>query len=702
MRIRLTDFRIQNFRCIDDSDWIRVGDITALVGVNEAGKTALLNGLHTLNPGSGEIEFEKIKDFPRDKVTDEYSENCSIAEGRFIIPIDYLKEKKLVERFNLPSDKNLILILERKYNRVLYYGFEPKLENKDFIQDLLELLTNSRRLINRKQTSKDKSIDGSNIFTKEIQKSILTNIDALRKQIEDFNDSNKNFSIPSERETLAELFDSHIRDIAQFINAAQEELNPLLDTLEDIADKMREKSLSHQLYDEIKDDIPIFIYFEDYYILNGSVVIPDLIKANKGDLRYREFRIQNTLFKHVGLDPKEIYDLGVHGVFDGITKEKQSDLKRRKILLDSASKKMTDTLNSFFQERSYEVEYNVDGQFLEVLIADDDRRIKINLEERSKGFRWYFSFFLTFLVESQDTHNNAVLLLDEPGIHLHLQAQFNLIKFFKKLKESNQIIYTTHSPFLIDEDNLDQVRSVYENGEGKTKVTEDNLIPKQKSVFPLQATLSYKTSQKIYKDQYQVLVENESDYNYLKTINILLEKLNRETLDREIMIIPCKGASKIEYFARLFIDLKNYPVVLLHSDEEGQKAYDRLIKTLFTEKKEKLILLGDIFNHKQEYELEDIFKRETLVKCMNEVELTSPLISVSKINNSEQTFSSSLKQYCNQNQIKLPNNWRYQLSITLKTEINKKDEKEILKYISIEIINDLEKLIKEINMRILS
>ncbi len=698
MRIRLTEFRIRNFRCIDDSGWIRAGDITALVGVNEAGKTALLNGLHTLNPGSGEIEFEKIKDFPRDRVTNEYNENCPIAEGQFIIPIDYLKENKLIERFNLPIDKNLLLILERRYNKVLYYGFEPKLENMNFIQDLLEALNNSRRVINRKQTLKDKSSEG-NVFSKEIQNSILINIDALRKQVEDMDSPTTNLSIPSEREKFSELLDTHVRDIAKYLNSAEEELNPLLNILEDISDKMREKSKSHQLYDEIKDDIPIFIYFEDYYILNGSVVIPDLIKALKGDLRYREFRIQNTLFKHVGLDPKEIYDLGVHGVFDGITKEKQADLKKRKIMLDSASKKMTDTLNKFFQERSYEVEYNVDGQFLEVLIADDDRRLKINLEERSKGFRWYFSFFLTFLVESLNTHKNAVLLLDEPGIHLHLQAQFNLIEFFKQLKESNQIIYTTHSPFLIDEDNLDQVRSVYENGEGKTKVTEDNIIPKQKSVFPLQATLSYKTSQKIYKEQKQILVENESDYNFIKTINLLLEKLNRETLNRDIMIIPCKGASKIEYFARLFIDLKNFPIILLHSDEEGQKAYNRLTSTLFAEKKENLILLGDLFNHKQQYEIEDLFKRETLVKCMNDVELTSPLISISKINDNNHTFSSSLKYYCNQNQIKLPNDWRYQLSVNLKTEINKKDANEIIKYISSEIIDNLEKLVKEINLR---
>ena len=118
MRIRLTDFRIRNFRCIDDSGWIRVGDITALVGVNEAGKTALLNGLHTLNPGSGEIEFEKMKDFPRDRVTEEYNENCTIAEGHFIVPPDYLKEKKLIEKFNLNPDTDLILLLERRYNNL--------------------------------------------------------------------------------------------------------------------------------------------------------------------------------------------------------------------------------------------------------------------------------------------------------------------------------------------------------------------------------------------------------------------------------------------------------------------------------------------------------------------------------------------------------------------------------------------------------
>ncbi|KKK83640.1 hypothetical protein LCGC14_2791350 [marine sediment metagenome] len=73
-----------------------------------------------------------------------------------------------------------------------------------------------------------------------------------------------------------------------------------------------------------------------------------------------------------------------------------------------------------------------------------------NFKDNRKDFRWYFSFFLVFLFESEGLHKNAILLLDEPGIHLHLKVQFNLINFFQNLKDSVQIIYTTHSQFLID------------------------------------------------------------------------------------------------------------------------------------------------------------------------------------------------------------------------------------------------------------
>ena len=483
------------------------------------------------------------------------------------------------------------------------------------------------------------------------------------------------------------------------------------------------KSLREKLYDLVKQDLPVYIYFEDYNILDGSILISDLVKAIQGDLKFKEFKIQETLFKHVNLDPIEIYDLGstkltntqkselnsriqqkninadqvTTDFYEKVSKEKQQELKKRKILLDSASQLMTKTLNKYFQERNYKVEYDTDGQFLQILIWDDVRPSKINLEERSKGFRWYFSFFLVFLVESEGMHKNAILLLDEPGIHLHLQAQFNLINFFQKLEESNQIIYTTHSPFLIDEYHLEQVRSVYEDEDGITHVTENNLIPDKKSIFPLQAALSYKTSQVIYQGLKQLIVEGDGDYNYIIAITHILEKTGRKSLDKDIVIIPCKGASKIDMYARLFIDLENIPVVLVDSDSEGKKTYDALTETLFLKNKRNVLLIGNFMNKNYETEIEDFIGKELLVDCINNNNITKSSISVEQIE--EGTFIDKLIDYCHKNKIIFNNkmNWKYDISLKFKNSVIGDNSSVIQSRIGIEKLDAFEKLINSIN-----
>ncbi|MFX1395326.1 MAG: AAA family ATPase, partial [Promethearchaeota archaeon] len=224
MKIKLSEFRVRNFRCIDDSDWIRVDDITALMGVNEAGKTALLNALHTLNPGSGNFNIDPYRDFPRDRVAKEFDENCMIAKGRFIISKEYIKEKKLDKKFNLSSENDLILILERRYNNVLYYGFEPQLDTKNHIQELKESLKNARKAINRKPVTEDDSG-----FTEKIRKSILLDIDGFIKKLDDSYETDKIFIIPTEREELAGEIDSCVRELAQFVEHAENEIEPLLE-----------------------------------------------------------------------------------------------------------------------------------------------------------------------------------------------------------------------------------------------------------------------------------------------------------------------------------------------------------------------------------------------------------------------------------------------------------------------------------------
>ena len=76
----------------------------------------------------------------------------------------------------------------------------------------------------------------------------------------------------------------------------------------------------------------------------------------------------------------------------------------------------------------------------------------------SSGLQWFLSFYLIFLVESEDAHKGAILLLDEPGLTLHALAQEDLSDFFENLSKTNQIVYSTHSAHMIHADHLDPRR----------------------------------------------------------------------------------------------------------------------------------------------------------------------------------------------------------------------------------------------------
>jgi hypothetical protein len=70
-----------------------------------------------------------------------------------------------------------------------------------------------------------------------------------------------------------------------------------------------------------------------------------------------------------------------------------------------------------------------DGEDLVLNVPDDKSPWGIDFQERSRGFQWFFSFYLTFLVESSKAHRGAILLLDEPSLRLHITAQKRLLGF---------------------------------------------------------------------------------------------------------------------------------------------------------------------------------------------------------------------------------------------------------------------------------
>lgn len=135
--------------------------------------------------------------------------------------------------------------------------------------------------------------------------------------------------------------------------------------------------------------------------------------------------------------PEEILELGQEkSQTDKEIEETAQKKTEREILLESASSSFSDSFNDWWKQGDYKFSFRADGNYFKIWVSDKLRTEIIELESRSAGLQWFFSFYLFFLVESKKSHKNAILLLDEPGVTLHPNAQKDLFKFFEGLYES--------------------------------------------------------------------------------------------------------------------------------------------------------------------------------------------------------------------------------------------------------------------------
>ena len=228
------------------------------------------------------------------------------------------------------------------------------------------------------------------------------------------------------------------------------------------------------------NEIPKFVYYSNYGNLSSKIYLPCVIKWLNGesitgiDASEDQVRTLRVLFDFVHLNPEEILELGKDP--KDIAKERnrsqaiptQADIKKaeddkeqRSILLQSASGELTRKFKDWWKQGEYKFRFEADGDYFKIWVSDSIRTDEVALELRSTGLQWFISFYLIFLVESQEQHKNAILLLDEAGLTLHPMAQKDLSKFFDNLSKSNQLVHTTHSPFIIDTNNIDRCRTVY-------------------------------------------------------------------------------------------------------------------------------------------------------------------------------------------------------------------------------------------------
>ncbi len=126
---------------------------------------------------------------------------------------------------------------------------------------------------------------------------------------------------------------------------------------------------------------------------------------------------------------------------------------------------------------------------MDTLVSDPNGayEVEVNLDERSRGFQWFFSFYITFFADTKGA-GDAILLLDEPGLHLHARSQTDLLAHFEQ-DFGNQIIYTTHSPFMVPTHRLDAVRTASMSEATGTTVS-NKAEGDARTLYPLQAALA--------------------------------------------------------------------------------------------------------------------------------------------------------------------------------------------------------------------
>ena len=218
-------------------------------------------------------------------------------------------------------------------------------------------------------------------------------------------------------------------------------------------------------------------------------------------------------------------------------------------------------------------------------------------------------------MESLGEHRDAVLLLDEPGLSLHPLAQRDLSSFFDSLSKTNRIIYTTHSPFLVDSDRLERARKVYVAQDGTTKAT-SNLRhteaegEQRGAAYAVHSALGLTVAESLLIGCQPIIVEGASDQHYMTAIKSLLIAGGSIAPRRELVFPPAGGAKTTRIVASILTGRDEaLPVVLLDGDPPGRRMAKELSAGLYALEKDKILNTDDFSGFKQS-EIEDLLPVE--------------------------------------------------------------------------------------------
>jgi predicted ATP-dependent endonuclease of OLD family len=570
--MRLSKIHVTNFRSVEDSGEFEVGQVLCLVGKNEAGKTAILQALAGLNPHPlTPISYDLERDYPRRWLT-EYA--ARHKEGAAVV---------VSTKWTL-SDKEKAAIT-------------PVIGDA-----LLDQPVKVFRRYGDKEPQWEPPVD---------YKKVVENLIAMEKLDDE------------ERQPLASANNSdELRKALEGIKERTQKQQRLFDKLNGFPDKNVRGFVTQML----KGSLPQFMYSSHYDRMVGQIRL-DTYNARKQGQQQPPLEAGERVFvdflEYAGTSIEEITTANT---YEGLNAR-----------CEAASNRITDQLLDYWtQNPNLEIEVRVtkaephdpppfnQGIIARARVRNNLHKLTLPFSERSAGFIWFFSFLVKF-AQVRKTGENLVLLLDEPGLTLHGKAQADLLRYFDdKLAPNHQVVFTTHSPFMVPADNLPSVGIVEDrilqpkpgqwSSEG-TKVRDDTLVTDRDTLFPLQGALGYEITQTLFVGKHTLLVEGPGDILYLYAWSAAIQRRGQTGLDRRWTLCPAGGIDKIQPFVALFSGQKLDIAALTDYAKSDKKKLESLRQNKVMES-DRLLTFATILGL-EEADIEDVFSASLYATVVN-------------------------------------------------------------------------------------
>ena len=275
---------------------------------------------------------------------------------------------------------------------------------------------------------------------------------------------------------------------------------------------------------------------------------------------------------------------------------------------------MMKDFNSFYKQEKVELKVNFEIDSLNFIVKTNKKFL--NLSERSNGLKWYLNMYIQLVAKTTKYNiENYIVLLDEPGVYLHVNAQKEILNLFEDFtSKENQIIYTTQLPTMIYQNDLYRIRTIIKDELGNSNISNKYYVlphkmsSKKETITPILTAIGMNMGYNFTamdSKRINIITEGISDYNYLKAF--LLQKEYK----KEYNIIPSSGVDNIHNIVSILIGWGYKYKILIDQDKEGRKEYRVLINKLSVDLDDIKFVDGtNKENENNSFTIENLFSEE--------------------------------------------------------------------------------------------